>query len=359
MRSHGVSIVIPTWDGLDLIQQFLPSVLGAANSYIEIAGGPVEVMVIDDGSTDGTVDWLLAQGFTSADPAEKQAPVERPSEGSAPALRVIHKPVNEGFGAACNLGFSRAIYPLVFLVNNDVELDTHSIAPLVENFHDGSLFAAHCRVFDLRSGRECGTGKLGSFSRGFVRVHRSWKPTASPASRADGWYSMFAGGGSAMYDRDRFVQIGGFEPLLAPFYWEDVELSYRAWKRGYKVAYEPRSIARHQLSSTIGKLDQRKVRRIQQRNRLMYHWIHLHDPGMLASHVAWSVLLGLTAPLRFKPDFLSALIDALKRLAAIRQRRRREKQAAKISDRELFLVFRELEAREDLMVYDEPHEAGR
>jgi GT2 family glycosyltransferase len=164
---------------------------------------------------------------------------------------------------------------------------------------------------------------------------------------------MFAGGGSAMFNRTLFLELGGFEPLLSPFYWEDVELSYRAWKRGYRVAYEPRSIARHRISSTIGQLDKGLVRAVQQRNRLIYHWIHLHDRGMLASHLVWVALLAVTAPIRLKPGFVKALADALRKLPEVRARRRIEKKHAKLSDREVFEVFREMEERPELVCYDD------
>ena len=162
---------------------------------------------------------------------------------------------------------------------------------------------------------------------------------------------MFAGGGSAMFDREKFLAMGGFEPLLSPFYWEDVELSYRAWKRGFTVLYEPRSIAHHRVSSTIGKLERSHVRLIEQRNRIAYHWIHLHDTGLLVSHIAWVTLLALTAPLRFKPVFLYAVIAALRMWPQLRQRRHEEKHLVQRSDRDLFKLFAGFEKLGNVHVY--------
>ena len=162
-----------------------------------------------------------------------------------------------------------------------------------------------------------------------------------------------------MIDREKFLEIGGFEPLLSPFYWEDVELSYRAWKRGYTVLYEPQAVTRHRISSTIGKLKRSKVKRIEQRNRLIYHWINLHDTRMFVSHALWVLLLALTAPLRFKPGFISSLVAALKSLPRIRARRREEKQAARRSDRDVFNTFALLERRGHVFVYDDYEELQR
>jgi len=375
-----VSIVIPTWNGLSLLQQFLPSVLAAATHYISSSNALAEIIVVDDGSADATVDWLREQGFVENDDSKVETEVRRP------ALKFAMNKTNLGFGETCNRGFELAEYPLVFLLNNDVEVDVDCIVPLVENFREPSLFAAHCRVFEFDSGRECGTGKLGSFTRGFIRVHRSYavlapgtgapnlqstlssgerraiQPgpdvalTGGEAHNPRRLYSMFAGGGSAMFDRQKFLAMGGFDLLLSPFYWEDVELSYRAWKRGFEIVYEPRSVTRHRVSSTIGKLGRRKVRVIEQRNRLIYHWIHLRNVGMMASHVAWVAVLGLTAPLRLEPGFLSSVMAALRKLPAIRRRRREEKQSQTRTDREVFEIFKVFESDPSVVAYDDLRE---
>lgn len=372
----GVSIVIPTWNGLDLLKQFFPSVVVAAKHYGDQSYAPTEIIIVDDGSDDTTVEWLIAEGFVDGErevakqgrtPGQLTSRTTLAPQHAAPSLLFIRNETNRGFGETCNRGFEAASYPLVLLLNNDVELAEDAIAPLVENFQDVSLFAAHCRVYELESGQECGAGKLGSFARGFIRVHRSYA-CLREANRRQGdrsstespkLYSMFAGGGSAMFDREKFLSVGAFEPLLSPFYWEDVELSYRAWKRGYSVVYEPRSCARHRVSSTIGKLNRRRVRIIQQRNRLIYHWIHLHDGRMLASHILWVALLALTAPLRLQPCFISSCAAALKALPQIRARRGEEKQRTRRSDREVFAIFSGIERRSDLFAYDDLKELRR
>ena len=338
-----VSIVIPTWNGLELLKRFLPSVIGSARHYHQRSQSPTEIIVVDDGSRDQTIEWLRAEGF-----------VDHRSGAAASGfdLKFVSSEMNQGFGEACNLGFASASHPLVFLINNDAEPALDGIRPLVANFEEEMVFAAHCRVFDLDTRNECGTGKIGSFARGFIRVHKSYIPVATSFNHRDALYSMFAGGGAAMFDRKKFLDIGGFESLLSPFYWEDVELSYRAWKRGYTILYEPRSVVYHRFSSTIGKLNQRTVRKIDQRNRIVYHWIDLHDGPMLASHAMWVLLLAISAPLRLKPEFVSSCFGALKLLPRILKRRREEKRLARRGDRELFGLFADVERRKDLFAFD-------
>lgn len=341
-----VSIVIPTWNGLQLLERFLPSVISAARAYAAEGATFTEVIVVDDGSEDDTLRWLEGRGFKT-------------SRGASPepvGLRVIRNEANRGFGETCNRGFESARYGLVFLLNNDVEVGPDAIRPLVENFRDPSVFAAHCRVFEFDSGRECGTGKMGGFSRGFIRVHKSFASVGGGAPGSAPLYSMFAGGGSALFDREKFLDIGGFEKLLSPFYWEDVELSYRAWKRGFVVLYEPRSVARHRVSSTINKLKRAKVRRIEQRNRLIFHWINLHDRRLLSAHILRVLFLALTSPLVLRPGFLLSFVDAVRSVPEIIRRRRAERDAATLTDREVFERFARMRDRPDIFIYDRVEE---
>ena len=310
-----VSIVIPTWNGRHLLERFLPSVIAAAGRYRTSTGRDVEILVVDDGGTDDTAFWL--------------------AESHPGAVELLMKRTNEGFAHACNTGFERARHPVVLLLNNDVEVDEGCIAPLVGHFNAPDVFAVACETTNLETGATSGVGKLGAFSRGFLRVHAGYRPTGTGE-----WPSIFASGGASAFSRQKLAELGGFDALFSPFYWEDVELSYRAWKRGWRVLFEPESRVRHKVSSTIGSRFRRyDVRAIEHRNRLLAHWIHIHDPKMWRSHLIRTALLALTAPVRGDLAFIDGLIEALFRRREVRERRDREKAAAVRSDREVLEVF--------------------
>ena len=338
--SSPVSIVIPTWNGRHLLERFLPSVMAAAHWHIDRTSAPVEIVLVDDGGTDGTSEWLATISRSSAD---------------AIRIRVVRNGENLGFGAAANRGVLEAAFPLVWLLNNDVEVSREGVSRLAAAFAaaDATLFAVHSRMVDLASGQTVGTGKMGGFARGFLRVHRSYITT--PGSAGPFW-SMFATGGSAMFRRDLFLQLGGFDSIFAPFYLEDVELSYRAWKRGWTVRYEPRSVVRHQFSSTIGPLAGGRVERISQRNRLLFHWIHLHDSGLLRAHALWVAILVVAAPWTLKWGFLQGFAEAVGKIKDVRARRARERASAVRSDREILRIFEELDASGAIRSYGDRRE---
>ena len=316
MPDPAVSIVIPSWNGRHILEEFLPSVVAGAVRYASVSAAVVEIVVVDDGSRDDTAPWLALKA------AESPVPI-----------RAVRHETNRGFGQACNTGMQQARYPLALLLNNDVELSRDAIAPLVAHFEaPGTTFAVHCQAIDLATNRIAGRGQAGDFRRGFLRVHDSYEPDAGAQPP---FLSMFASGGSAMFDRKLFLELGGFDPLFAPFYYEDVELSLRAWKRGFEVHYEPASKVRHRFSSTIGASGRSHIRRISQRNRLFVHWIHLHQRGWFARHLGWVALLAVTSPLTLRPTFALSVFDAMRRWPEVRVRRRRERHAATRSDAEV------------------------
>ena len=346
MINSDVSIVIPTWNGLDLLKRFLPSVIAAADYTIDHLHNHVEIIIVDDGGSDDTMDWLAQQGFAPVQ--SSSVATQRPQTAE---LKMLRNDKNVGFGETCNNGIKAARYRLIYLLNNDAEVNPDVLISLIAHFTEDAVFAVHSRVYQLETGEDCGNGQLGYFSRGLIRVHLGYRVVKVDSQEP--FYSIYANGGSSMFDREKFLEMGGFDPLLSPFYWEDVELGYKAWKRGYMVLFEPRSIVRHRISATTKKLNQRRVKLIQQRNRMIYHWIHLHDRWLLLSHILWITAISLLSPLLFKPVQTAAFFQALKRIPEIRRKRLQEKLKAQRTDREIFAIFKKMTQRADIAVIND------
>ena len=80
----------------------------------------------------------------------------------------------------------------------------------------------------------------------------------------------------------KFLELGGFDPLLHPFYVEDADISYMAWKRGWKVLYAPGSMVYHEHRGTIGKrFSSHYISRILRKNQILVVWKNIHEPGKL------------------------------------------------------------------------------
>lgn len=317
-RLRPLSVVIPTWNGRALLEEHLPTVLAAGEAYERASAAPVEIVVVDDGSEDDTAAWLARM---------------------YPRVRLIVKPANDGFAAACNVGFRESRHPIVVLLNNDVAVAPDVLLHLTPHFSDPRVFAVTCRALWPDSNRLASGGKIGKFARGFWRIHHNYD--ADPNRSRPPYYSIVASGGFSAFDREKVIALGGFDELLRPFYWEDVELSLRAWRRGWTILYEPRAIVYHQASRTISRrFSPAYVRMVNQRNRLLTHWIHLDDPVWLLAH--GTMVLGLTVGALVRGDraFLQAVGQALGHISEVRRRRRRERQAGKLTGREIAAFFR-------------------
>jgi GT2 family glycosyltransferase len=314
-----VSIVIPTWRGKHLLEAYLPSVMAAAESYGRNSGGSTEIIIVEDAGGDGTIAWLQAHY------GERVIALEHGQ--------------NQGFCLACRTGFEQARYPVVLLLNNDVRLDPDCIAPMIDHFKDPSVFAVTGKMFNQKGDTFCNGGKVGEFRRGMWSSYRNYDVLAS--AEADLSYLSFAAiGAFSAYDRVKFLEIGGFDPLTAMY--EDIELSYRGWKRGWLIKYEPRSVAYHDASQTMKRrYRKRSLNMLSNRSRILMHWILLHDKGMFGQHLASIAFRMLTSWIWLDWPFYWAIFTGLRNISAILKKRGENRREAKRSDRELLHLLRQ------------------
>ncbi|MFQ3581739.1 MAG: glycosyltransferase family 2 protein [Chloracidobacterium sp.] len=331
-----VSVVIPTYEGQALLARFLPSVIVALQNYTAATGAPVEILVVDDGSQDATVGWLAAQAFAF--------------------VRVLPQPVNQGFAPTCNVGFAAARHDLIWLLNNDIEVTPQALFPLVGHFTTPTVFAVSSRALRLGSDAIDGAGRLGRCVRGYWKVFEGYDVLMQQMPAEAVLPTMTASGGYSLFDAAKLRELGGFDELLAPFYWEDVELCYRAWKRGWEVRYEPRSLVFHQSSATIkARFTARTVNVVATRNRLLMHWIHLHDARWWLAHLAMTALLVL-GDLVARRGYREAFQQAYKHRQQVLQRRKQEKARRQRTDRELAAIFAAVRRRPYVRTFRNPQE---
>ena len=303
-----MTIVIPNWNGRELLEQNLPAVQAAARAYPGVAG----ITVVDDGSTDGSADMVDAR---------------------MPGVTAIRRQQNGGFAAACRTGIEAAETECVVLLNSDVEPRPDFLQPLLAHFEDPNVFAVSCLGL-LEDGTTPGEGaKEPVFARGLLRLRNSFPEGPGP--------TFFAVGGHCALSRSRFLELGGFDDLFRPFYWEDVDLCYRAWKRGWKTIFEPHSrvIHRHRAGAIAQSFRRRTVTRANRRNRLLFLWKNI-GPEMLArKHIPVLALRTLLGFAWFDFSFYPPLFMALSRLPSALRGRAAARQAAKLGDREIFGQF--------------------
>ncbi len=269
--ARAASVVIPNWNGKDLLEKYLPSIVTA------LAASPEnEIVVVDNGSTDGSAEFVRTH---------------------FPQVNLLALPKNLGFGGGSNAGFAAAKNDIVVLLNSDMRVDENFLAPLLEGFSDEKVFAVSCQIFfsDPAKLREETGLTQAWWANGGLRVRHRIDDRITSA-----YPCFYGGGGSCAFDRRKFFELGGFDHLLAPFYLEDTDLGYMAWKRGWKVLYEPRSVVFHEHRGTIGKkFTEDYIQSVLKKNFVLFCWKNIHEWPRLCSHFAntwagavFSVFLG-------------------------------------------------------------------
>ncbi len=301
--------IIPSYCSWPNLERYLPVLLE------ELAPLGIEVVVSDDASPDDTADRIAA---------------------SFPLVRVLRREANGGFGENCNWAI-RALDGIdrVLLLNADVRVRPGFFEPL-DAALTGDVFAVSSVAVDGSGHIEDGA-RFGELRRGLMR----WRQLDRDAL-TELHASMYPVAAHVLFDRARFLELGGFDPLYRPFYWEDADLGYRAWKRGWSVLVEPRSQVEHlrgdgDIQRTRG---EKLVARTIRRNRFLFHWANFHDPGLFwGRHVAPVVLRALTAWLLLDLRFYRALFSALGRMGEARTARARNRASARRTDREVLSVL--------------------
>ncbi|MGW8181459.1 MAG: glycosyltransferase family 2 protein, partial [bacterium] len=250
------SVVILNWNGRHLLEECLPPLL----EEIQNTGKPHEVIVVDNGSTDNSVSWV---------------------KGRYPWVTLVELAENLGFGEGNNRGVEAASHDIVVLLNNDMIVSTGFLDPLLEPFSDPDVFAVSSQIFFPEGHRREETGNThGNVRHGYLHLsHEGLRPFHSKRETTP---ILWAGGGSSAFHRERFLQLGGFSKLYSPCYLEDTDLSYRAWRRGWKVLFAPSSrvLHKHRSSSKV-RFTPQELESLVEERKLWYLWSNFQFASLL------------------------------------------------------------------------------
>lgn len=222
---EGVSIVIPSRDGKTLLEKLLPAL------ERELQQIPGEILVVDNGSTDGTARWLA-------------------QEHPAVLAEISSEPLS--FSAAVNRGIARARFRHVLLLNNDMEPEPGFLAPLRAAFQEvPELFCATAQIFFPPGRRREETGKAvwrRKRARPDFFVH-----CIEPVEGENLSPVLYGSGGCSLFDTARLRALGGLDEELRPAYVEDLDLGFRAWRMGWPAVFVSASRVVHHHRATTSR----------------------------------------------------------------------------------------------------------
>lgn len=297
------------------MKECIPSVVKA----VEFDDDRHEIIVVDDASTDNSVVFI---------------------KSNYPQVKVIELKKNGGFGVASNTGVAGSSNSVIILLNNDVVVKKDFIKPLIKPFEDDKVFAVGPKVLwedkDQKETVYFGKGEA-RFLHGLLKVKYAQQIDSEKMQRYG--VSLFAGGGFAAFDKKKFLEIGGFDKIYYPFYSEDLDLSYCAWKRGWKVLYEPKSIVYHKHQGTIGKeFKANTIRCAEKKNSFIFVWKNITDKKLMAQHIFFLLLRLFWWLVTGKFVYIRSFIHACNQLPEVMAARAKEKRHHYLSDREIIEI---------------------
>ncbi len=139
--------------------------------------------------------------------------------------------------------------------------------------------------------------------------------------------TLWVSGGSGAFRKSIWDKLGGLDPLYNPYYWEDIDLSYRAVKSGYSIVFEPTStvIHEHEKGSIKTQHTADKITARAYRNQFIFVWKNITDSRLILDHCMWMPVHIGKATLRRDKEYLKGLYDALVLFPSILKSRKKSK----------------------------------
>jgi GT2 family glycosyltransferase len=236
------TVIIPNYNGM----KFLDTCF---DSLEEQTYRGFRILFVDNGSTDGSEEWLRAH--------------------ESDRVRVIFMGENTGFSAAVNAGIRASDTKYVLLLNNDVRCGRHFVSEMVRAISAApNVFSVASKMIQMHSPDKLDSAGdlytiLGwAYNRGAGEVKEAY-------SRPTEIFSACAG--AAIYRREVFDEIGFFDEMHFA-YLEDIDVGYRARIRGYRNIYWPKAVVYHAGSGTSGsKYNSFKVKLSARNNIYVYY----------------------------------------------------------------------------------------
>lgn len=237
-----VCLAILNYNGRKHLELLLPTAIVAAKNY----AANCSVIVLDNRSTDPDAEWVRRE---------------------FPSVRVAVAPEND-YLFSYNWLLAHLQDEIVVILNNDLRVDEHFLEPLIRHFKSPDVFAVSASSYDWEGHeRTIGPARL-TYRNGFY----GW---SYDCTRQELCHTLFTSGGFMAVDRKKFLELGGFNRLFHPAYCEDLDLGFRAWRRGWRSIYEPASVVWHREQASWKASPVARLNKLHLRNALLFQWSSL------------------------------------------------------------------------------------
>lgn len=265
-----ISLVITNWNGLGLLKKNLTEIIDKSPEALEI-------IVADDASTDKSIAYI------------KQL------QKKYPKLTYLKHAKNVGFGRNLNSAVKKSKGDFVVILNNDIRPHKNYIKNTLHHFKDPKVLGV--------TFAELGNENYARFfwKQGYLQFDKG----RASKTHISGWLN----GGSSIIRKDYFLKLGGFDHVYEPFYFEDSDFGFRAWKSGYTLLWEPKAVVEHKHESTMSRFPKKHLIYVKERNHLIFTKRNISHKSLLFKNKIFSFLRILSGP-----NYLKIILAARRQL---------------------------------------------
>lgn len=229
------SIIIPTYNGLGLLRSCVESI----RAY---TGTPYEIIVVDNGSSDGTAAYCRASGLT-----------------------FISLPENRGFPLACNLGLTLAAGDELLLLNNDVIVSRGWLDNLKSALYSAPDIGIVGPVTNYASGRQRVPVSYTDIPGYHAEAQRANVPDAGKRLETRRIVGL-----CMLFKRQLMDAIGLLDERYSPGHYEDDDYCFRARLQGYRLLIAGDCLVHHEGSASFKEVYQASLQELVERNRRIF-----------------------------------------------------------------------------------------
>lgn len=226
MKRFKASVIIPNWNGESLLKDCLKSL--REQTFTDF-----EIILVDNGSTDGSLEYVVS---------------------NFPGVKIVKLEKNFGFAKAINEGVKASRADYVVFLNNDTAASKNWLKNLIEciNYHPEAI-SINSKILNFYNRKKIdGVGILINEVGQAKSIGWNQKDTGQFNKEI---YIFGATGGAALFRREDFIKVGGFDEKYF-MYSEEVDFAFRAQFLGYKSIYCPKAKVFHKHKATAKKLPQ-------------------------------------------------------------------------------------------------------
>ena len=268
----GVSVLIPAYNEENVIATSVTAALAADYPNLE-------VLVLDDGSTDGT-----------------EAAAQHAAGGDR-RCRVIRDPVNRGKADRLNLGFREARHELVAVIDADTHVHPQAFKLLVTRMRRSPMVAAVAGAPHVTNRGRLLLAMQVLEAAAIIGLIRRTQSLTGRVGVVAGVLGLFR--------RDRVLAVGGYDPRMAT---EDIDLTWKLLEAGWETVYEPHALVGMQVPSTLPALWAQRKRWARGQGEVLH--VHLREASRWRNHRMWLLVLESLASLIWVVALAASLLIA-------------------------------------------------